>query len=87
MEPKAKRVPKGWKKCSVCGTVKRLGEFHNNTRSPDGKTTVCKECARKKAREWQAREREGANVQKKNLEQRIEELEERVKELEGKVNA
>ena len=38
------------KKCGKCKEIKPLSEYHNETRSSDGKTYRCKPCAREAAR-------------------------------------
>ena len=35
-----------FKACSRCFTYKKLDEFHNSSRSKDGKTNICKMCAK-----------------------------------------
>lgn len=37
-------VPAGMKKCTKCGTIKSLEEYHNDSKSKDGKKSRCKEC-------------------------------------------
>ena len=38
------------KKCSTCGEVKSLDDFHNNKNSKDGKQNECKVCRNAKGR-------------------------------------
>lgn len=42
------------KKCSKCGEVKGLGEFHVRPESNDGRRGTCKECHRSMRRAWYA---------------------------------
>lgn len=40
------------KKCSRCGEIKELEEFHKSKSRRDGYNNICKECNRKKASDW-----------------------------------
>lgn len=42
------------KRCNVCEVVRPLEEFYRATASPDGRRPLCKECARRRAKEWYA---------------------------------
>lgn len=43
-----------YKTCVKCSFVKRLGEFHRASDSPDGRQRVCKNCSAKQARLYRA---------------------------------
>lgn len=45
------------KKCSVCGQVKPLSEYHTNRRNKDGLQVECKECRAKQMREYNERKK------------------------------
>lgn len=45
------------KSCSCCSVEKPLEEFHNSSRSSDGKQSQCKNCARIASNEWRRRNR------------------------------
>lgn len=45
-------VAAGAKWCPGCQEFKSLDEFNNSKRSPDGKTSPCKVCARARAKAW-----------------------------------
>lgn len=56
--PECINAPEGAKHChGPCGQVKPLDEFHNDTSSPDGKLTECKECRNNKSRTYGAQKR------------------------------
>ncbi|MDD3072004.1 MAG: hypothetical protein PHX88_12515 [Methanoculleus horonobensis] len=40
------------KRCSKCGDIKPLDEFHRDRRSPDGHVWACKACTRAVGREY-----------------------------------
>lgn len=42
-----------YKTCTFCKKTKPLSDFYNNKRHKDGKSYWCRECQRKKARDWQ----------------------------------
>ena len=42
------------KKCTKCGEVKPLSEFHKNKRNKDGAYSYCKLCSNEAVRKWQA---------------------------------
>ena len=42
----------GAKACSKCGEMKPLSEFNKETRAKDGRRSPCKECDRKRKREY-----------------------------------
>lgn len=46
------------KRCSTCGEVKNLAEFHRNRRMADGRHGQCKLCATASVKRSQARRRE-----------------------------
>jgi hypothetical protein len=46
------------KTCMRCGAAKPLTEFHNETRSPDGKTRWCKTCRHAALTRWKQANRE-----------------------------
>jgi NAD-dependent SIR2 family protein deacetylase len=37
-------LPPGYKRCTGCQDVKRLWDFHKNSRSKDGRMPSCKAC-------------------------------------------
>ena len=39
-------VPEGYKRCSKCGEIKPVGEFHTDNVAPDGKKLRCKACVK-----------------------------------------
>lgn len=42
------------KRCSRCGEVKSLADFHRHRRRPDGRQTYCKACKQGYGRQWYA---------------------------------
>lgn len=52
------RRDQGLRKCTKCKTTKKLDDFCNYKKAPSGKTYLCKECAKIKAREYYAKNRE-----------------------------
>lgn len=42
------------KTCKKCGQTKPLDDFHRESKAHDGRTFYCKECNKKKARDWYA---------------------------------
>ena len=40
------------KRCSACGVVKPLWEYHNEVRKRDGRASLCIVCANAKSRRW-----------------------------------
>jgi len=40
------------KECFTCKKTKSLGDFHNDRRTPTGKTSSCKECASERMKRW-----------------------------------
>ena len=57
-----KKAPRGWKRCSTCGNLKRLESFYRFHRSRDGRLGRCKSCFLKKRKESYQRERDGGSV-------------------------
>lgn len=55
-KPAVKSAATKTKKCSMCGKVKPLSEFHARTGSPDGHRGYCKECAAKAERARRAKQ-------------------------------
>ena len=53
------------KRCSCCKEEKSETEFHRNKTRGDGLRAICKDCARKKQREWTARNRDTSNASSK----------------------
>lgn len=47
-------------RCSRCGEVKHLTEFHRNRRRHNGRDTYCKPCRAEYRREWYLRNRQQA---------------------------
>lgn len=54
------------KKCSCCGELKELIEFHKDNNKKDGLTTQCKECRNKKQRKYSQTKRDENNNNKFN---------------------
>jgi len=52
------------KKCSRCGKVKPLSEFHKHCRNPDGLKYACKECIRAARQTPEAKLIDAANSRK-----------------------
>ena len=50
------------KKCTKCGEEKSLDEFHNQSRSKDGKQSQCKACAKTTSRNWGRQNRSAASA-------------------------
>ena len=48
--------------CSSCGEEKPLDNFHNSSKSKDGKQCQCKNCARIASNEWRRRNRSAASA-------------------------
>lgn len=44
------------KRCSICKATKLKVDFHKGGSTVDGLASACKECARKRAREWRPKE-------------------------------
>lgn len=49
------------KTCSKCGKAKPLGEFHNQSRNPNKKRTICKYCANLHRRKISSQNHSGKN--------------------------
>ena len=45
-------VPEGYKRCSKCGEIKQVGEFHTDNAAPDGLQYNCKTCCKKYRRKY-----------------------------------
>lgn len=50
------------KKCALCGIEKDVSEFGKNSRNKDGLHSYCKECNKKKAKEFNKTEKGKVNV-------------------------
>lgn len=50
------------KKCALCGIEKDVSEFGKNSRNKDGLHSYCKECNKKKAKEFNKTEKGRVNV-------------------------
>lgn len=40
-------IPKGYKRCTKCGTVKKIYMFNRNAEAKDGCTSQCKDCQKR----------------------------------------
>ena len=47
-----------YKRCFKCGALLPLSCFHNDKGKKDGKSCICKECAKKTAKEWREANKE-----------------------------
>ena len=65
------------KKCSKCGEVKELGEFHKRAASRDGRQNRCKICARQQHKKYYQENKEKRRQYKK---QHYQENEEKIKQ-------
>lgn len=54
------------KKCTKCGEIKPLSEFHKRAASNDGLSPKCKECAKTATSEWYAKNSDRADVKARN---------------------
>ena len=62
-----------FKKCNLCKKTKKLDEFHKNKNKKDGINDICKECNKKKVRDWYEKNSERARkTVKKYREKNIE---------------
>jgi hypothetical protein len=50
------------KRCRTCEAAKPLTEFHRDSKSPDGVTYACRECACARARKWREENLERASA-------------------------
>lgn len=55
--------------CSKCSEEKSLDEFHNSSKSKDGKQSQCKSCAKIAARDWGRQNRSSASAAMGNYRQ------------------
>lgn len=66
-------------KCTKCGSVKELDQFHLNTSKSNGHTNVCKPCANTCSREWNAAHRGARNIaMRKWRDRNVEKYSERI---------
>lgn len=53
--PEVSRMPEqAYKRCTKCGEIKPLSEYHRHSSLKDGRFNSCKVCERAKARQWHA---------------------------------
>lgn len=57
-------IPKGYKRCTKCGTISKLHLFNKNTQSKDGCTSQCKECQKQNAHKSYEANRHKRNYKK-----------------------
>lgn len=57
-------IPRGFKKCTKCGEIKKLYLFNRNSQSKDGCTTQCKECQKNNAHRSYAKNKHKRNYKK-----------------------
>lgn len=76
------------KKCNSCGETKSLDDFHNRTNRKSGKYSQCRDCNRKRVKEWRKQNRKRAVdlVRKSYLKQTYGITEEQYYELLDKQN-
>ena len=53
------------KECRVCGDVKPVTEYNKDSKTKDGYRTDCRNCSKKKDREYAAKNREAAKLRAK----------------------
>lgn len=74
-----KTIPKGYKLCHKCGTIKKITAFNKNKAAKDGCTSQCKECQKANARKSY-----GANRHKRTWKSYYEKHKEEKRELSRK---
>lgn len=57
-------IPKGYKKCTKCGSIMKLYLFNRNAQSKDNCTSHCKECQKKNAHKSYAKNKHKRNYKK-----------------------
>jgi hypothetical protein len=57
-------VPTGYKRCTKCGSIKKIYLFNRNSQAKDGCTTQCKECQKNNAHKSYAKNRHKRNYKK-----------------------
>src|SRR5260221_6777858 len=59
------------KHCNKCGLDKPLADFHNSTRSSDGKWAYCKKCSNARALKWYHSNKDSEEYRKFAFRQRL----------------
>ena len=64
------------KQCTRCGERKELDEFNRDSAAIDGRRTTCRECDRKRTRQYRAENREAINKRRRehNRQQQADKL-------------